>query len=377
MPRRHFIGLSLAGAIVVAGAVGIGLSDRRNIRRADFKPADEPTDTLLPDERNILFLASLAPSGHNTQPWFVTHLAPYHWIVGNDRRRWLPGVDPDQRETILSLGAFLENIELAAGAFGYVCRWTLLATTNQDEQVIELRMTKTGPPDSANIEEMKQRRTVRAGFSREALREDDVAHLVAGESQFIHYLPTTSQEARLINEQTIAANRLQAYRDPAQQELADWIRFSSADARKHRDGLTTGSMEIEGFSGWAVRNFYDKASVVKPAFRERSIDHVRREVGSSAGWILITSKDVSVASLLETGSRMQWLFLKVRARGIAVHPMTQILEEPSTRLALAPALGIGENIQFILRVGYVANTPPPVSLRRPVAWFLRQGEIRV
>jgi len=372
MRRRNFVGLAVGGGLVAAGAVGYLLSDKRNLLRVDFKPADDPPAALQPDEREILYLASLAPSGHNTQPWFVQPLEPLHWIIGNDRRKWLPAVDPEQRETLLSLGAFLQNLELAAEDFGYACRWMMLATTNQDERVMDVQLTKTGSPNSTNIESMKHRRTLRAGFSREILRQTDVAHLVAGEPEFIHYLPATGRQSRFIDEQTIEANRLQAYRDPAQQELADWIRLSSAEARKYRDGLTTGGMEIEGLAGWAVRNFYGHASVLKPSFRERGIDQVRKEVSASAGWILITSKDASVASLLETGRRMQRLFLKVRDRGIALHPMTQILEEPSTRQSFPSAIGLADPVQFILRTGYVANYPPPVSLRRPVAWFLRQ-----
>ena len=173
------------------------------------------------------------------------------------------------------------------------------------------------------------------------------------------------------NEQTIEANQLQAYRDPAQRELADWIRLSSQDADAHRDGLTTAGMEIEGFSGWVVRNFYGKENVMKPDFRERGIDQIRQEVSESAGWILITSKDNSVETLLETGKRMQRLFLKVRERSIAIHPMTQILEEASTRERLNQSIGINNPIQFILRTGYVNDYPPPVSLRRPVDRFLR------
>lgn len=98
--------------------------------------------------------------------------------------------------------------------------------------------------------------------------------------------------------------------------------------------------------------------------------------GASAGCILITSKDASVAALLETGRRMERLFLKVRALGIGGRPMTQILEGPSTGLFLPSATGIGPHIQFILRVGSIASHPPPASLRRPVAWFLRKGEPR-
>jgi len=131
-------------------------------------------------------------------------------------------------------------------------------------------------------------------------------------------------------------------------------------------------MEIKGISGWVVRNSYGKDNVMKNDFRERGIDQIKKEVSESAGWILITSKGDSVATLLETGRRMQRLFLKVRDRSIAIHPMTQILEESSTRRMLNQSLGISENIQFILRVGYVKEYPSPVSLRRPVDWFVRK-----
>jgi hypothetical protein len=153
--------------------------------------------------------------------------------------------------------------------------------------------------------------------------------------------------------------------------LADWIRFSSKDAEKYRDGLTTAGMEIEGISGWVVRNSYNKDNVMQKDFKERGINQIKKEVSESAGWILITSKDNSVATLLETGRRMQRLFLKVREKSIAIHPMTQILEESSTRRQINQLIGISENIQFILRTGYLKNYPQPVSLRRPIDWFIR------
>ena len=91
MRRREFIGLAVGGAVVLGA--GYGLSDRRNLRRADLKPDGGDLLALEPDEAEILYLASLAPSGHNTQPWFISLLGPYHWIIGHDHRRWLPAVE--------------------------------------------------------------------------------------------------------------------------------------------------------------------------------------------------------------------------------------------------------------------------------------------
>jgi hypothetical protein len=370
MKKRKFIGIA-GGTVIAVGATSYLLSDKSNLSRADIKPIDNHNTTLKPDEKEILFLASLAPSGHNTQPWFVQYLEPYHWMIGNDKTKWLPAVDPTQRETILSIGAFIQNLEYAAGSFGYVCDWNLLATTPQDDRVMEVKLIKEKSNNAFDTAKIKSRRTVRSGFLSDVLKGEDLKYLVNSEPELIHYLPATSKESQLISQQTIEANRLQAYRNPAQQELADWTRFSNKNAEENRDGLTTASMEIEGVPGWVVRNFYDQASVMKNDFREQSIDRIKQEVSASAGWILITSQGNSVATLLETGRRMQRLFLKVRERSIAIHPMTQILEEASTRQMLNQSIGMSEEIQFILRAGYLKNYPPPVSLRRPVEWLLR------
>jgi hypothetical protein len=370
MNKRKFIGIAV-GTSLASGVITYLFSDKRNFSRADIKPIDNRQSILKPDEQAILYLASLAPSGHNTQPWFVQYVEPYHWIIGNDRTKWLPAVDPTQRETMLSIGAFIQNLEYAAGDLGYIGDWTLLAATNQDDRVMEVKLSKAASAKAFDTAKIKNRRTIRSRFLGEVLKPEDIQDLVDFEPELIHYLPATSKASEFINQQTIEANRLQADRDPAQQELADWIRFSSLDAAKHRDGLTTAGMEIEGAAGWVVRNFYDRDSVMKPDFRSRGIDQIKQEVAISAGWILITSKENSVTALLETGRRMQRLFLKVREKGIAIHPMTQILEEASTQKILNQSIDIRDPIQFILRTGYVKDYPPPVSLRRSVEKFMR------
>lgn len=371
MNRRSFIGAA-GGWLLAIGTAAYCVSDRHSLVRDDVSAADESVDMLSPDEKEILYLASLAPSGHNTQPWFVQYIAPYHWIIANDKTRWLPAVDPTQRETILSIGAFLQNLEYAAGAFGYSCAWTLLATTNQDERVMEIKLTKTGSRSNFDIEKIKTRRTVRSNYRRELISKEDLDHIAGSEPDGFHYLPAVGKETQYINEQTIEANRLQAYRDSAQEELADWIRFSNNAAEKYRDGLTTASMEIDGIAGFVVRNFYSKDRAMSYDFRDQGIDKVRSQVSRSAGWILLTTNDNSVATLLECGRRFQRLLLMIRERNIAIHPMTQILEERSTQQVFNESLKMNETVQFILRTGYLDQYPRPVSLRRPVGWFLRK-----
>jgi hypothetical protein len=370
MKRRKFITIT-TGTVLLAGGTYYLSTDKSNFVRNDIKVDSFGKIPFKTGEKEILFLASLAPSGHNTQPWFVKYTEPYHWTICNDKSKWLPGVDPTQRETILSIGAFIQNLEYAANSLGYTCQFDVLASANQDENIMNVKLIKSSSSTKYDIQQIKQRRTIRSNYLNEVLRKEDVDYLINDGSNFMHFIPNTAKEFQWLNEQTIEANRIQANRDDAEKELAEWIRFSSKDAKAHCDGLTMASMEIEGIAAWYLRNFYGKADVMKNSFRKKSIDSARGQVAKSAGWLLITSKDNSVATLLETGKRLQRLLLKIRERNIAIHPMTQILEETATRQILHSSIGISDNVQFILRTGYVKNYPQPVSLRRPVDWFVR------
>ncbi len=371
MNRRTALGI--AGGMVVAGGVtAYSLSDTRSLVRGDRAATARGDSPPRPGGRRDP--VARRSGGDRPQHPAVVRSAARAVPLGRRQRRelrWLPAFDPGQRQTVLSIGAFLQNLEYAAGAFGYSCDWTLLATTNRDARVVEVRLTGAASTGGPEVEAIKTRRTVRSHYSGEVLSAADVQHLVGPDRELVRYLPAGGEACSSLNEQTVAANRRQAYRDPAQRELSDWVRFSSRDAETHRDGLTTAGLDVGGAAGWVLRNRYGKADVLGTAFRERGLDRVATRVATSAGWFVIASAGDAVAALLDAGRRMQRLFLKVRARGIALHPMTQILEEPATRQGLNPAVGIDGSIQFLLRTGHLKTYPPPVSLRRPVGWFLR------
>lgn len=89
MNRRQFF--SIAGGCVIAAGAGYYLaSDTYNYTRSNELNSAKDGPSLHPDERAILYLASLAPSGHNTQPWFVRRIEPFYWIISNDKSSWLP-----------------------------------------------------------------------------------------------------------------------------------------------------------------------------------------------------------------------------------------------------------------------------------------------
>jgi hypothetical protein len=379
--RRDFLKVSGEGVLMLGGMSMMNACS--GVRRDDLSQFDGEQETikdLEKDEVQILYLASLAPSSHNTQPWTVRILEPKRWVIGSDKKRWLPTVDPNNRELLLSVGAFIENLVIAAGTFGYEADIQVTAKNPLDPEIAEIRLKK-GKAVEFPLEKMKKRRTIRSGYLDVAIKGEDLKYITRHDmesctllnipSPHSFYFPQNSPQAKYLQEGTIEANRAQAFRDPAQEELANWIRFSNKEGKQYRNGLTPESMEIQGVAGWFVRNFYDRASVLKKSFRDQTVDVVSKQVKTCGGWVVVTSADSGIQTLIDFGRVFENVLLKAREKAIAVHPMTQMLEEEAWKNKVAKDLGLTGEVQWILRIGYVKSYPDPVSLRAPVSRFVR------
>src|SRR5438045_7283586 len=64
----------------------------------------------------LLQYAILAPSGHNTQPWSfkITSVGVEVYV---DESRAMPILDPQERELLMSVGAAICNLRVAAAHF--------------------------------------------------------------------------------------------------------------------------------------------------------------------------------------------------------------------------------------------------------------------
>lgn len=370
MDRRQFVravmtgGTALAAAPLLESCCGAGI--------AGEEVRDPPADLLPGLDRyrtDILFHASLAPSGHNVQPWFVRIAGADRWVVGADASRRLPAVDPQNRELMLSIGAFTENLALAASALGYEAEVELVAGSTFDADLLEVHL-QPAEPGEYPLHRLSSRRTLRGGYSNTELKMEDVSALCAPLADRALFIPPSSSQAAYLREVAVESFRAQSWRDDAQEELAEWVRFDDDDVFAHRDGLTLASMEILGFAACFVRLFAD--DVMSKNFREQGIKKTAKLARQGGGWLVVTSGDDSVAELVETGRRWQRMSLLLRERGIAAHPMSQMLEEEPWRSEVAGQLGLGGTPQFVLRVGYVDDYPDPVSPRRPVSWFVRR-----
>jgi hypothetical protein len=116
----------------------------------------------------LLRYAVLAPSGHNTQPW-TFRIADEGVEVRPDYSRRLPVADPADRELMISIGAAITNLRVAAAHFGFE------STTLYDGDGVLIALRETCKPDEqlcALFPAITQRHTNRADFDRRPIDPD-------------------------------------------------------------------------------------------------------------------------------------------------------------------------------------------------------------
>jgi hypothetical protein len=372
MSRRSFLQKGLQAGIILSG-VGPLLSSCSGVQRPSGKSSNIPMDQIpeLDDQSvAILYYASMAPSKHNTQPWFVKKIDRFGWVIGADPERRLPAVDPQNRELLLAIGAFIENLSVAAEAFGYTVQVQVLASNPADEEILKVVLKKEKAVNYP-LTRITSRRTIREGLKSVEIKNADIQKITKSLWGGFFYFPPGSEHGKCLADWAIESFRDQTNRDDAQKELAKWIRFNKKEFGTHRDGLILKNLEVTGYSSWYVREFMGRKDVVKKQFRQRGIERVAKMARQGGGWMIVTSRGEKVGDLIEAGRNFEKLFLLAGDYKIAIHPMTQMLEEEKWRNEVGKLHGTKMIPQFVLRVGYIDKYPEPTTLRRPVSWFVK------
>lgn len=327
------------------------------------------SEIIKDDLHRILYYASLAGSSHNTQPWLVDILSDTLLLVRADFSRKLNVVDPTARGLYISLGAFIENLSIAAEHFGYSPDVFLTANSSKDNLVAEISLKPAGL-NSSVLKNLEERTTLRTPFRTDSISEHHIQKLLGSDKENVYFFAAYSDKGQYIAVKTFEAYTQQANNKDAKEELAAWIRFSNGDVKHNRDGLTTSGMGIKGFAGFMVSRLYKPADSKKQPFVDAGVSKAKTQVENCGGWLIFTQPGNTPEDWINTGRLYQRTHLQCKDLLIGFHPMNQMIEESNFEVEVNKTLGIGKQIHFVTRIGYVNQYPDAVSVRRPVSQFV-------
>ncbi len=353
--RRDFL-LCGAAAVALMHTTGCAASSGQKYQEAeaDLRRRIAADPTVL----DFIRFATLAPSGHNTQPWLFTP-QDFGVYIRPDLSRRTRVVDPDDHHLFVSLGCAAENFLIAAAANG---RPGVVGFSNDPAECIRIDLTHGLPFSDALYPAIRESQSTRSEYdgrtiSNAALKLLEDSARVDGVSVIF---VTESSKREVVLESVIQGNNAQMDDMTFIDELRDWIRFNPAQALTTADGLFTRCSGQPTIPTWIGKRtfshfFKKEAEDTKYARQIRSSSFVAVLIGDKA------DKDHWV----RVGRSFQRLALHATALGIRHALINQPVEVPSVRAEFARWLGIGEaRPDLVVRFGY--GEPMPMSMRRAV-----------
>ena len=307
----------------------------------------------------LLRYAVLAPSGHNTQPWSFKITGEGIEVYADAARR-LPIADPNDRELMISVGAAITNLRVAAAHFGFETTVLYQSEAAENDPIALITLRETCDPDASLrslFAAITRRHTNRTEFDRREIEPEILDRLCEFvESSELTGFVVPHERTRIGDLVDEADRRLLADED-WRNELANWVR---ANEGNEGDGMTGDAFGIPGplsaFAPWLVRKF----DVGEARGKQ---DRLLAE--HAAGLIVIASDD-DRCSLIRAGETLERLLLTLTGMGVQYAFLNQPIQVPELRRELWNLVRTQKPPQLLLRIGY-ANPVRRAMPRRPVA----------
>ncbi len=311
-----------------------------------------------PEMSDFIRYATLAASGHNTQPWRFRPGASRIDILPDLSRR-TPVVDPDDHHLFVSLGCAAENLALAAAARG---RPGSLRFEPANDGSVEFAFG--GGPDTGStlFDAIPKRQSTRTDYDGRPVSASDMQALAAAAAVPGVDLVMITDRSRMnrVRDLVVAGNSAQIADTTFMRELKAWLRFSPRQAIQTGDGLFSASSGSPALPAWLGPVMFD---LVFTAGAEN--DKYARQLASAPGIAVFVAERDDREHWVLAGRSCQRFALQATALGLKHAFVNQPVEVASLRPELATLVGLpGRRPDLVMRFGYGPTLP--YSARRPV-----------
>lgn len=328
--------------------------------------------------------ALTAPSPLNIQPWLIRFPAPGRIDLFIDPDRILPALDPYFRQILISHGAFLENLDIAARSCGirtditaFPAGWPGARLDLADPvariDITDDRAVENDPLAAA----LSLRCTNRRLYRDTAISQDTLTHLSDAYDQcFIPMGLLSDRGSRLAIAGFLErATVVELAGEERFRELRSFLAATHPEPRVDGYGLPHLGLSPLFRFGARLRMALLTEERRDAFLKETLIRLARQQAATAAvyGWITTTG-NLRIEQL-NAGRAFERVALTSASLGLSLQPMNQILSDcpgmEDLRHELYDFLSIPETrtIQMFFRIGYAAHVPH--TSRRPAESIIR------
>jgi hypothetical protein len=374
--RRKFIWTLGGGGIVVAAST-VGLSRCDQMPAVAVAPWTNPSSGETDPRRWALAHALLAPNPHNIQPWIADLRVPEEITLWVDPNRLLPETDPNGRQILIGHGTFIELLDLAAREQGYRLNIDLFPNGEAPEDALAAEVPQY-PAARIRFEEdasVQKDPLFQQVFTRRSIKEpyDMERPLKSGHERALRETRLPGGSSFELADQNPLADRLRDLTSQAVlteletprtlKESVDLTRVGASEIARHRDGI-----DLHGPMFWWLKHLglFTPEDAMTPGTMsyQGGVDYALGWASGTRAFGWISTASNSRADQVLAGRDYVRLNLAATAAGVAMHPVSQLLQEYAEMTGLqsdfieAVQPPEGSTVQMLFRLGYADRVPP-------------------
>ncbi|WKB35327.1 hypothetical protein QS257_17245 [Terrilactibacillus sp. S3-3] len=302
-----------------------------------------------------------------------------------DSSRMTSEVDPESRQMMVTQGTFLDDMEVAGKEIGYQTKISLFPDGGYNERdiansmdikpVAKITIEKTSPRHYPLYNALYLPDTNRAPYKDDKLTAAQISRLdsISEDPDLSVKVYQDKSDVERLGKLALEGAKIESGVNRVMEEANKIFRANEYQKKKYRDGF---SVEGQGTSG-IMRHLLQGLVTAFPSLNSGKaasdlfIKSTRTSVDHTPAYVMISTKDNSRVRQVKSGMLYSRLVLTAHDLGLAVQPLSQVLEEyPEMR---APPLckihhdyaPDGSTIQMLFRIGKPTKAFP-LSMRRDV-----------
>ncbi|MES0808565.1 twin-arginine translocation pathway signal protein [Roseibium sp. SCPC15] len=347
MTRRKTLAV-IGGGVVFAASASAGTFLATRTPQAAHAPWAD-AGGYDDDRLFALSYALLAPNPHNRQPWLVELSGKDSFRLHRDQTRDLPHTDPHHRQIFVGLGCFLELLKVAATLRQKTTAINLFPE-GFDGPIADVTITEGARPDTL-APFILDRRSCKEPFEDRPVPSENSEALSAYGAVI-----TADAAVKRLRKLTLDAWLTEMHTHRALKESVDLMRFGKSEINANPDGIDLGGPFLETLMLAGVLTRDSQLDPESTGFQE-GVKIYREMLSATPAYIALTTNGNSRHDQVAAGRRWLRLNLETTRLGLALHPVSQALQEyeemaphyaEAHRILAKP----GETVQMLGRLGF-------------------------
>jgi tRNA threonylcarbamoyladenosine dehydratase len=280
----------------------------------------------------IIYSATLAPSPHNVQGWKFRFDGEKIEVLKDNTRKILKEIDPHEKEGLISIGAAMENLVIAAIEEGYKPSIDWFPGDINSGLVAYVRL-EDGDQERHELYPLLEKRSVnRSKYKKTPVQNHILSELmsIAAEEGFELKIVTDPFKIKELANLAGEAGSIKFSHEETHRELHGLLRYTPKEAAVLRDGLHLESFFIPSplarLAKYAMS--WDFVRILNTFGYNRALAYFQETllIKSSPAVALLVAKDDTAKNYINGGRVLQRIALAATKHGVSMQPHSAVAD---------------------------------------------------